>query len=105
MTPELENMADSVPYAPLLPFSESGIEHNEGIFPSDDLPSSPGQDKGKEPIRPWELVADDIVEALELPSASPIKKSIKRLAKRRSIMPLHITAAASRSRRGVNPFL
>ena len=98
-------MADSIPYALPLPFSESVIENNEGIFPFDDLPSPPGQDKEKETIRPWELVADDIVEALELPSASPIKKSIKRRAKRRSIMPIHITATASRSRRGVKPSL
>ena len=101
MTPELDNMADSIPYAPPLPPSECGIENNEGIFSFDDLPSPAGQDKGKEQIRPWELIADDIVEALEIPLTSPIKKSIKRRAKRRSIMPIHITAAASRSRRGV----
>lgn len=32
MMPELENIADSIPYAPLHPFSESGIENNEDIF-------------------------------------------------------------------------
>lgn len=103
MTPELENMADPIPYAPPLPPSECGILNNESIFAFDNLPSPASQAKRKEPIRPWELVADDIVKALEIPSISPIKKSIKRRAKRRSIMPIHITAAASRSRRGIQP--
>ena len=103
MTPELENMADSIPYAPSLPPPECGIENNEGMFLSNnDRPSPAGQDKGKEPIRTWELVVDDIVEVLEIPSASPIKKSIKRRAKR-TIMPIHITAALTQSRRGLQP--
>ena len=38
--------------------------------------------------RPGELVANDIAEAFEFPSAFPIKKSTKRRTKRRSIMPI-----------------
>lgn len=76
MTPELKNMADSIPYASFLPFSESGTENNEGIFPFDDLSPLPNQDKGKKPIRLWELIVEDIVEALEIPLAFSIKKSI-----------------------------
>ena len=84
MTPELEDLPDSVPYASPLPFAENTIENNEDHFSFEDLPLPPNQGKEKEPIRPWELVADDIAEALELSLASPIKKSIKR-AKRRSV--------------------
>lgn len=73
MTPESEELADEIPYAP--PFS---FANDEDIFSSEDLPLLPDKEKGKNPICPWELVADDIIEALELPSASPIKKSIKR---------------------------
>ena len=103
MTPELKNMADSIPYAPFLPPPECGIENNEGMFLFDnDRPSPAGQDKGKKLIRPWELVVDDIVEALEIPSASPIKKNIKRRAKQ-TIMPIYITAALTQSSRGVQP--
>ena len=51
MTPELQNMADSIPYTPPLPPPECGIDNNEGMFLSDDdRPSPAGQDKGKEPI-------------------------------------------------------
>ena len=98
--PELEDLADSIPYAPPLPFPENVIANNENIFLFEDLPSRPDQDKGKEPVRPWEVVAEDIIEALELPSAPPIKKSIK-WANRRSIISIHITAATSRPRRGI----
>ena len=101
MTPELDDMANFIPYAPPLPISKSDIENNEGVFLSNDDPPSPtSQDKGKKPIRPWELVADDIVETLEILSVSPIKKGIKRRI-RRSIIPIHITAALTRSRQGI----
>lgn len=48
MTPELDDMANFIPYAPPLPTSKSDIENNEGVFLSDDDPPSPtSQDKGK----------------------------------------------------------
>ena len=103
ITPELNDIANFIPYAPPFLSSKNDIENNEGVFLSDDDPPSPtSQDKGKKPIRPWELVADDIVETHEIPSVSPIKKGIKR-RKRRSIIPIHITAALTRSRRGKQP--
>lgn len=95
ITPEPEDLANAIPYAPLLFFA-----NDEETFFSENLPLLPDKDKGKDPIRPWELVADDIIEALELPSVSPTKRSIKR-AKRRSI--IHITAASSRPQRGIKP--
>ena len=103
ITPELNDIANFIPYAPLFPSSKHDIENNEGVFLSDDDPPSPAsQDKGKKPIRPWELVAGDIVETLEILSVSPIKKGIKRRT-RRSIIPIYITATLTRSRRGKQP--
>ena len=103
ITPELNDIANFIPYTPPFPSSKNDIENNEGVFLSDDDPPSPtSQNKGKKPIRPWELVADGIVETLEIPSVSPIKKDIKRRT-RRIIIPIHITAALTRSRRGKQP--
>ena len=101
MTLELDNMANFIPYAPPLPNFKSDIENNKGVFLSNDDPSSPtSQDKGKKPIRPGELIADDIVETLEISSIFLVKKGIKRRT-RRSIIPIHITAALTRSRQGI----
>lgn len=71
MTPEMENIADLIPYTPPLPSSKCGIEDNNNLsFSNNNQPLPADQDKRKEPIRPWELVANDIVEALEIPCFS-----------------------------------
>lgn len=65
-------MADSIPYALLLPFSKSDTKNNEGIFLFDNLLSLLDQDKEKKLTWPWELIVDDIAEVLEILLASPI---------------------------------
>ena len=95
MTPEPKDWAEEILYAFLLFFA-----NDENIFLSEDLSLRPDKDKEKDLIHPWELVADDIIKALELPSSSPIKKSIKQV-KRRSI--IYITAATSYPRREKKP--
>lgn len=95
MTPKLEDLANEIPYALSLSFA-----NDKDIFLSEDLLLLPDKDKGKDSIHLWELVADDIFEALKLLLVFLIKKSIKR-AKRRFI--IHITAATSHPQRGTKP--
>lgn len=95
MTPEPEDLADEIPYAPPLSFA-----NDKDFFLSEDLPLLSDKDKKKVSVRPWKLVANDIIEALEFPSASPIKKSIK-WAKQRSI--IHITAVILHPQQGTKP--
>ena len=99
MTPE-PDLTDSIPYALPLLSTEDNEDSNEDILLLENV-APPDQVKGKEPIRSWELIADDIVETLEIfPLVSP-KKKRTRGAKRTSV--IHITAATSRPQRGIKP--
>ena len=51
MSPDIENMANIIPYAPPLPHSEHGIEDNNNLsFSNNNQPFPADQGKGKEPI-------------------------------------------------------
>lgn len=78
ITLELDNIANYISYILSLLLSKNDIENNKGGFLSDDdLSSSTYQNKRKKLIQLCELVANNIVEILEISSISPIKKKIK----------------------------
>ena len=78
MTPELEDLADSTSYAPPLSSVEDDRDSNEDVFLFERLVPQ-DQSKEKKPIRPWGLIADDIIETLEiLPLVSSKKKRTRR---------------------------
>lgn len=101
MSSDTENMADIILYTPPLPHSKHGIKDNNNLFFSNNnQPFPANQDKRKKLIWTCKLVANDVIEALEISSISLTKKGIKR-RKRWINIPIHIISAFTQSQRDI----